>query len=398
MALNNQNFNIINQNQMLNPILNGNFQTQVNNPMFNGIMPNSMNNMYNPIFNGMLPNSINNMYNPMFNGMMLNPMYNPMLNGMIPNQNYINNEIMNQMNNMNINNNVLNTPIDGATIIENDNNEEIKHYLYPKIEFTEEESKNSKILLVIGQTGHGKTTFVNALVNIYMGINFNDKFRYLLVRNENKKQLKSITKEITLYKIRAKKDLNFPPLIIIDTPGFGDTSGDQEDKNNLNKFNEFFNSKKINYINCILYIIIGANSRFGEVDKKIINYLLDLFGKNVKNNFVVGATNFIPESKKDIPNIIKSLSDEEHFYYQTILKDDKLPREQIIKSYWYFSSDNRIISNNEIEGTELEKFKWKYTEKEIKNFIENKIKNLKEKSAEESKNVLNNENIFYSSL
>ena len=41
--------------------------------------------------------------------------------------------------------------------------EEIKYYLYPKIDFTEEELKNLKILLIIGQTGHGKTTFVNAL-------------------------------------------------------------------------------------------------------------------------------------------------------------------------------------------------------------------------------------------
>ena len=143
--------------------------------------------------------------------------------------------------------------------------------------------------------------------------------------------------------------MNFPPLIIIDTPRFGDTGGEGKDKLNLIKFKNFFDSKKINNINCILYIIIGANSRFGENDKNIINYLLNLFSKNVKDNFVVGVTNFIPESKKDIPNIIKSLSDENHFYYQNVLKNEKLQRDQIIKSYWYFTSDNKIISNNEIE-------------------------------------------------
>ena len=377
MESNNKNFNLYNQNQMFNPMLN------------NGMMPNQMNNIYNPLFNGMIPNQ---MFNPMMNGMLPNQIFNPMFNGILPNQNFINNEVTNQMNFMNINNNcnnIINTPIEGATLLEQDNNEEIKYYFYPKIEFTEEETKNSKTLLIIGQTGHGKTTFMNALVNIYMGINFHDKFRYLLVLNENKNQLKSITKEITLYKIRSKKELNFPPLIIIDTPGFGDTDGVKGDKINLVKFGEFFNSEKINYINCILYITIGANSRFGENDKNIINYLLNLFGKNVKNNFVVGATNFIPESKKDIPNIIKSLSNEDHYYYQNVLKDDKLSREQIIKSYWYFTSDNKIISNNEIEGNEREKEKWKYTEKEIKNFIENKLENLEKKSAEESKNVLN---------
>ena len=117
---------------------------------------------------------------------------------------------------------------------------------------------------------------------------------------------------------------------------------------------------------------------------------MNLFGKNVKENFVVGATNFIQESKNDIPNIIKSLSDENHFYYQNVLKKDNSSRDEVINSYWYFSSDNKIISNNNIEGNKREKEKWEYTEEQIKFFIENKIKKLEEKNLEESKNVLNN--------
>ncbi len=276
----------------------------------------------------------------------------------IKNNNKINIENNNINNNDNINN-IENTPIENATIIEFDNNEIIKYYLYPKIEFTEEEKNNSKVLLVIGQTGHGKTTFINALINIYLGITINDKFRYLLVQDENN-QLDSKTKEITIYKIKPKSGLNFPPLIIIDTPGFGDTGGEKEDKKHLEKFREFFGSAKITNINCILYTTIGANSRFGENDKMIINYLLNLFSKNVKDNFVVGVTNCMPDSKKDIPNIINSLSDKDHFYYQNILKNDKLSRKEIIESDWYFTSDNKIISNNEIELNQMEKEKWKY--------------------------------------
>ena len=403
MEFNNQNNNIMMPNQMNNLLyngmmMNGVMQNQMNYPVYNGMMQNPMNNM---IYGGIMQNQ---MYYPIYNGMMQNPMNNLMFTGMIQNQinNQINNQgfpVMNdemngnQINNINLNNNMGNTeniPIENSIKLENDNNELIKYYLYPEIEFTEDESKNAKVLLVIGQTGHGKTTFINALVNIYLGISFNDKFRYLLVRNENKNQLNSITKQITIYKIRPKKELNFPPLIIIDTPGFGDTGGDKEDKVNLKKFKEFFDSKKINNVNCILYIIIGANSRFGENDKNIINYLLNLFSKNVKENFVVVATNFIPENKKDIPNIIKSLSDENHFYYQNVLKNDQLSREQILNSYWYFASDNKIISNNEIEGNSKEKEKWDYTENQIKNFIYKKLITLEKKDIEDSKKVLNN--------
>ena len=186
------------------------------------------------------------------------------------NKYYLFKENQTQMNNGNINNYIKNIPLENAIEIKLNENKPIKYYLYPKIDFTKEKQNNSKVLLVIGQTRHGKITFINALINIYLGITVNDNFRYLLVQNEDHDQLQSITKEITVYKIRSKEGLNFPPLIIIDTPGFGDTGGEEEDKLNLEKFKTFFESKKINYINCILYMIIGAYARFGESDKKLL--------------------------------------------------------------------------------------------------------------------------------
>ena len=94
--------------------------------------------------------------------------------------------------------------------------------------------------------------------------------------------------------------------------------------------------------------------------------------------------------KKDIPNNIRSLSDENHFYYQNVLKNNKLSRDQVINTYWYFTSDNKIISNNEIEGNLNEIVKWQYTENQIKYFIENKIKVLEKKNIEDSQQVLDN--------
>jgi len=117
---------------------------------------------------------------------------------------------------------------------------------------------------------------------------------------------------------------------------------------------------------------------------------MNLFSKNLKENFVVGATHYTPENKNDIPNYIKTLSDEKHFYYQRVLKNEKLSREEIIKSYWYFASDNKIICNNQIERNLMEKEKWKNTEMQIKKFIENKLKILEKKDIKESEKVLNN--------
>ena len=41
---------------------------------------------------------------------------------------------------------------------------------------------------MIGKTGFGKMTFINALANIYSGINIHDKFRYLIIYQQKKGQ------------------------------------------------------------------------------------------------------------------------------------------------------------------------------------------------------------------
>ena len=379
MELNSQNSQM--NNSMNNQMINGMIEASTNSQIINPITSNLMN-------NGIMMNKIDSQMN---NPMISNLMKNHMNNEMKKNQEILINNIQNQINGRNnqIDNNIIkNYPINNSLELYNEST--IKYYHYPKIEFTEEEDNNSKVLLVIGQSGHGKTTFINALVNIYLGITINDTFRYLLVLNENNNQTQSITKEITIYKIRPKKGLNFPPLILIDTPGFGDTKGEKEDKNHLEQFRDFFKSNLIMDVNCVLYVVNSTNSRFGENDKRILDYLMNLFSKNLKENFVVWATHFTPENKKDIPNYIKTLSDENHFYYQRVLKNEKLSREEILKSCWYFASDNKIICNNEIERNPMETEKWKNTEIQIKKFIENKLKILEKKDIKESENVLNN--------
>ena len=389
--------------QMNNPIIMAQRNVQMNYPMMMTPRNEQMNNSKNiQMNNGMIEppmNSqiridrvimMNKMDSQMNNPMMSNLMNAQMNNNMMKNQENLNNNIQNQINGRNnqIDNIIKNYPIENSSIVDNEST--IKYYLYPKINFTDEEYNNSKVLLLVGQSGHGKTTFINALVNIYLGITIDDTFRYLLVLNENNDQSQSITKEITIYRIRPKKGLNFPPLILIDTPGFGDTKGEKEDKKHLELFRDFFESNLIKDVNCVLYVVNATNSRFGENDKKILDYLMNLFSKNLKENFVVGATHFTPENKNDIPNYIKTLSNENHFYYQRILKNEKLSREEIIKSYWYFASDNKIICNNQIERNLMEKEKWKNTEMQIKKFIENKLKILEKKDIKESENVLNN--------
>ena len=112
-----------------------------------------------------------------------------------------------------------NVPIERSTFIYQEGNLNI--YLYPEYKFSEEETKKSIKLLVVGPTGSGKTTLLNSYVNYLMGTQYIDDFRYKIIHEEtNKNQTHSQTSTVTKYNIRAKDGKLFQ---IIDTPGFGDT-------------------------------------------------------------------------------------------------------------------------------------------------------------------------------
>lgn len=278
-----------------------------------------------------------------------------------------------------------NEPINGSSLITD--NENMKYYQYPiNITFTDQEEDNSKVILLVGKTGDGKSTFINALVNIYLGIQLDDNFRYILINENQKNEIESNTKDITIYKIRPKEGLGFPPLKIVDTPGFGDTEGIEEDMKHIEKFQAIFENILIN-INCICFIIKSTTCREDTFQKYVFSCIINLFAENVKDNFMVGVTNFKQTDDDEKPECIQnSLSVEKSFYYQNILKNDKMSREEIINSDWYFAGDNKIIISYFKNNSKYRPF-WDQTNKNIKFFID-KIKRLEPKKIKESFNII----------
>jgi polynucleotide 5'-kinase involved in rRNA processing len=61
-------------------------------------------------------------------------------------------------------------------------------YVLPKGNFSSQDIALAKRILVIGETGSGKTTLINALANFYMGVKMNDPFRYMLIVEEGMKE------------------------------------------------------------------------------------------------------------------------------------------------------------------------------------------------------------------
>ena len=61
-----------------------------------------------------------------------------------------------------------------------------KLFLYPKYHIPHRIEDNIKRIVVIGQTGCGKTTWINSLINYHMEVTFETPIRYILVREEKK--------------------------------------------------------------------------------------------------------------------------------------------------------------------------------------------------------------------
>jgi len=83
--------------------------------------------------------------------------------------------------------------------------------------------------LVVGETGCGKSTFLNSFINYLSVIEVCDPIRYQIVVENTSSQTKSITKDITSYFVKNLRNGKYYRLI--DTPGFGDTEGNKSDEN-----------------------------------------------------------------------------------------------------------------------------------------------------------------------
>ena len=89
--------------------------------------------------------------------------------------------------------------------------------------------------MVVGEKGSGKSTLLNNLINYLQGVQFEDTFRYkIIVEDTNREILQNYINKVQYYMIRPLIP-NVGPIILVDTPGFGDPSGIGHDLDKADK-------------------------------------------------------------------------------------------------------------------------------------------------------------------
>ena len=116
-----------------------------------------------------------------------------------------------------------------------------------------DKSKREKVIMLVGATGSGKTTTINAMLNYIMGVEFEDQFRLQLIEEEDAgDQTKSVTKCITAYTIHYQPGFKTDfTLTIIDTPGFGDIGGITTDKEVMVQIKTFISTEEFGGIDIL---------------------------------------------------------------------------------------------------------------------------------------------------
>ena len=157
---------------------------------------------------------------------------------------------------------------------------------------------HEKVILMVGATGAGKTRLINALFNQIVGVKWNDKVKLCLVSESGPEQpanqAKSQTDFVTAYTIHHDDCFTIPYTItVIDTPGFGDTSGIMKDNEILQQLHEFFSANGnngIDHLDAVGFVIQSSLSRLTAMQTYIFDSILGLFGKDIKDNIFLMFT------------------------------------------------------------------------------------------------------------
>ena len=256
--------------------------------------------------------------------------------------------------------------IKGASFIKNIGKKEL--FQYNSKPFDKIEESQCYTILVLGETGSGKTTLLNSFLNYLLNIKINDKERYIIINEENfNDQSISHTLDVNIYYIKSHN--GFPPIKIIDTPGFGDNRKTENDKSIIKKIGELFLNKLIK-INAICLVVQSFNIRLTLNQKYIFQSVINLFGKNVIKNFIIMLT-FSDGGKSQI---IDSLLNDSSF--------------SIIKNYleepWYLNFNNSAIFTD--RNDQITDMYYQLAMESFEKFLI-KIKSLPSKSVNISKDV-----------
>ncbi|XP_060897863.1 uncharacterized protein LOC132977357 [Labrus mixtus] len=163
-------------------------------------------------------------------------------------------------------------------------------------------NKTHRTILLVGETGTGKSTMINALINYDMGVKWEDDVWFEIIEKDRKRRKsEGQTSDVIVYQIFGFEDKTLPySLTIIDTPGYGDIRGTEHDDTITHGLLDLLRSEDgVHEINAVGLVLKASENRLSDRLRYIFDSVFSLFGKDMEKNIVVLITHSygrIPEN------------------------------------------------------------------------------------------------------
>ncbi|KAF4095525.1 hypothetical protein G5714_023128 [Onychostoma macrolepis] len=159
---------------------------------------------------------------------------------------------------------------------------------YRKMTFGErDKNKPHKSILMVGETGTGKTTLINVMINYMLGVQREDKVWFEITDDQSDRtSVHSQTSSVTVYGFYLQESPIH--LTIIDTPGYGDTRGTDLDKQIAVTFKSLSDSAEgIHEIDAVCLVINATQNQLSDRQIYIFDAVQSLFGRDFAENIVL---------------------------------------------------------------------------------------------------------------
>ncbi|RXN13371.1 hypothetical protein ROHU_002296 [Labeo rohita] len=257
-------------------------------------------------------------------------------------------------------------------------------------------NKQHKTILMVGETGAGKTTLINTMINYMLDIKKEDKVWFEITDECQSEQadetdesdellVQSQTSSITIYGFYLQESPI--DLTIIDTPGYGDTRDPDKDKEiamgllSLSRCNDC-----IHEIDAVCLVINSTINRLSDRQIYIFDAVQSLFGKDIAKNIFLLFTHsngYPPKNALTAVKVAKikcALNEQNQPVYflfdncQSDAPDEEY--ETIQQKSWDLSFDGMICFFRFVENTKPKSFQMTHDVLQQRNQLEAKMSNL----------------------